>query len=331
MTSQETPRSPVRWVYLAFSLVTTAGIFGYLLTHVSVREVLDLIRQADRGAVAVFVALSLTSSALRMWRYLVLLKLWGCRPGPVAMFLVVLVRNFFSDILPARIGTLIYIFLVRTRLGVPLGAATSSFALAFLFDLIGLIAGSGILAAITVSILLTLPRLFRVAARVSSGLRLLPARWREKLAEVFENAGDDTLKAQKAGAYGPVLVLSILIRAAKYGSLFVFLYALLAPRGYTLAQMGVSRVFLGLCAAEAAASTPVSGIAGFGAYEGTWALVFELLGFPGDIAKLTSISHHLFTQVYGYSLGALALLVLLLPCFKAVGDARSAGPSGTGR
>ena len=58
------------------------------------------------------------------------------------------------------------------------------------------------------------------------------------------------------------------------------------------------------------------GIAAFGAYEGAWAFTFELLGYPGHIAKLTAISHHLFTQVYGYLLGASAFLLLLLPQFK---------------
>jgi hypothetical protein len=65
-----------------------------------------------------------------------------------------------------------------------------------------------------------------------------------------------------------------------------------------------------------AASLPVSGIGAFGAYEGAWAAAFELLGFPGHLAKLTAVSHHLFTQVYGYSLGALAFLLLLLPVFR---------------
>lgn len=347
MAAAERSASPVRWLYLVFSLATTAAIFGYLLTHVSLREVLDLIRHADPRGVALFVALSLAMSVFRTWRYMVVLKLWGCRPGSAALFLVVLVRNFFSDLLPARIGTLIYIFLVRTRLGVPLGAATSSFALAFLFDMIalvplillaawfagaagtlppaGLIAGSAVLAAVTIGILYGLPWLFGRAGRILRHLRLLPERWREKTAAVLEDAGEDTLKAQRGGMYLRLLVLSILVRAAKYGSLYMFLYALLAPRGYGFAQLGVSRVFLGLCASEAAASTPVSGIAGFGAYEGTWAFVFELLGFPGDIAKLTSISHHLFTQVYGYSLGALALLVLLVPWFRTVGEGGDGG------
>ena len=68
-----------------------------------------------------------------------------------------------------------------------------------------------------------------------------------------------------------------------------------------------------MIAAELSASLPVSGIAGFGAYEGTWTFVFQLLGYSEKLSVVTSISHHLITQVYGYGLGALAMLVLLLP------------------
>ena len=72
-------------------------------------------------------------------------------------------------------------------------------------------------------------------------------------------------------------------------------------------------VFWGVCAAEVAASLPVSGLAGFGAYEGAWTIAFYNLGLTKELAAMTGVAHHLFTQVYGYSIGVLALLVLLLP------------------
>ena len=43
-------------------------------------------------------------------------------------------------------------------------------------------------------------------------------------------------------------------------------------------------------------------------------LFFILLGFPAEMAQATSISHHVFTQVYGYLLGLIgAAWLLLLP------------------
>ena len=325
-------------IHLLFSLAVTAGIFAYLLTHVSIGAVLDLLRNVDRRAVAMFLVLSLGQSVFRLWRYHVILRLAGHNPGSFALFLVVLVRNLFSDLLPARMGTLVFIYLANSRLGVPFAAATSGFSLSFIFDLIALapllvlaaagagavgnfsptamLLAGGVFTVAMVAVLFLLPQLFRGAGRLLAVLPVLPRRQRAAWAAAVGGVADEIRRAQSAGVYVRLLALSVLVRVAKYGPLYVFLYALLAPIGYTWAQLPVARVFLGLCAAELAASLPISGIAGFGVYEGAWALVFQMLGFPGKIAKLTSISHHLFTQVYGYGLGAAALLVLLLPFWK---------------
>jgi len=96
----------------------------------------------------------------------------------------------------------------------------------------------------------------------------------------------------------------------------MFLFALVFPIGFSLYELSVPKVFVGIVSAEFAASLPLSGIAGFGAYEGTWAFVFRLLGFSGDLADLTALTHHLFTQIYGYLLGALSLIALMLPIYS---------------
>ncbi len=106
------------------------------------------------------------------------------------------------------------------------------------------------------------------------------------------------------------------MRVAKYSGFYILFCALLLPLGYSVEQMPFASVLIGISSAELAASLPVSGIAGFGAYEGAWALTFEMLGFPKEIASLSAISHHLFTQVYGYLLGMIGLLILLSPLLR---------------
>lgn len=339
MPAETARTSPVkRIVYILFSLGVTIGIFSYLLTKVSMRDAVRVILDANHSAVMMFLVLSLTMSFFRMLRYQLVLQLSGYSPGSVAMFLVVLVRNFFADLLPARLGTVIYIYLVNSRLGVPFGAATASFSLAFIFDIIalvpmvllaawgagatgkmsvgGLITGAVVLAVITVVVLVALPFMFRLLWHVIDAMRFVPENRRQRWAEAFRSVENEITRARTHGVYFRLFVVSVMVRLAKYGALYVFLYALLEPMGYSWSQLNPSRAFLGICGAEFAASLPMSGIAGFGAYEGTWAAIFAMLGFPGTIAKLTGISHHLFTQVYGYLLGAAALVVLLLPWFK---------------
>jgi uncharacterized membrane protein YbhN (UPF0104 family) len=323
-----------RLTYAASSVLVTGAVFSYLLSHVSPGAVIELVASADRGAVAMFAILSLAMSALRTWRYRLFLGASGIDAPSLPLFLIVLVRNLFVDLLPARIGSLAYVYLVRERLGVPLAPATASFALALVFDVLAqapilllaiLFVGEGI--AVSIPLLLTAGVVVGVVS--GAALLLLPAmigigerlalRWRGRhgapVAAFVGRLRRDVETTARAGIYGRALVLSLLIRVTKYAALYVFLYALLAPRGYGLADLGVAKVLLGTMAAEAAASLPISGIAGFGAYEGTWAAVFQLLGYPADLAKLTSIAHHLFTQVWGYGLGGIALLALLLPVF----------------
>jgi uncharacterized protein (TIRG00374 family) len=355
--SSEPPESRRRrtWsraVYFAVSVAVTAAVFTYLLRRVSPSEVVDLLRGTDLRGVAMFVVLSFVMSVLRTWRYALLLRVSGHAPPAPALFLVVLVRNFTSDLLPARIGTLVYVYILTGRLGIPFGPAAASFALSFLFDLIalaplialaaffagaagglsatGLAAGAALLLALTLALLAALPALTGFAQRIVLRMRPLAAGPRARLAGALADVEEELHRTRRAGIYDRLLVLSVLVRATKYAGLYVFLFALVAPLGYGLAQLDPAPIFLGLCASELAASLPISGVAGFGAYEGAWALVFRLLGFPGEVADLTAIAHHLFTQVYGYSLGGLALLCLLLPAVGRAarsGSARSAEPA----
>jgi uncharacterized protein (TIRG00374 family) len=323
-----------KYLFFAGSLAVTVGVMGYFLSKHPPREILRMILEMYRPAVICFAVLSMAQVFFRTWRYLLLLEAVGERVGKVAMFLTTLVRNLFSDLLPARIGTLSYVWVVTGCLGIPLSSATSSFALAFLFDMIaitpmilgalvvvgasasfstgGLIAGSVVLFALIIFILWILPGILRIAGRIAGKIKSKPiGQLGEKLAE----AAEQVRQTREAGIYSRVLVLSFLVRITKYSALFFLVYALLSPYGYELGDLSAPKVFLGISSAELAASTPVSGIGGFGAYEGAWAAAFAMLGFEQSLAEATGVAGHLFTQAWGYSLGAGALVILLLPVF----------------
>ena len=229
--------------------------------------------------------------------------------------------GFFSDLLLARLGSLIYINVVTARLGVPAASATSSFALSFLFDIVALVplilialilAGSAVLGVISVLLIKNLSWFCRIASGWIKKFRGTD----NKLFVYLCQTESDIEKVKSAGIFNRLIILSLLVRIAKYSSLNIFVYALLKPIGYTFEDLHVAKVLLGIGASELAASLPISGIAGFGAYEGAWVLTFTMLGFEERIASLTAVSYHLSTQVYGYSLGAFALLLLLPPYFK---------------
>ena len=321
-------------IYFYASLALSAAALIWLFSSVSPAEVLEIVIKADRRAVLCFIALSLGTSLLRMLRYRLLLGMSGQKPAALPLFLVVLVRNLFSDLLPARLGTLIYIYLANARLGATLSSATSSFALAFLFDILAiapialyaacsslssegllstfnLVSAAIIIGAGSAVMIQMLPWCFGKAA---AAFRLLPGAMQpQRVQLLLQEVQAELRRIRQAGIYARVFALSVGVRLGKYLTLYAFLLALLLPRGFQLQDLAFSRVFPGLCAAELAASLPVSGIAGLGAYQGAWIFTFTLLGFEQDIATLTSLAHHLFTQAWGYSLGVLALLILLLP------------------
>lgn len=304
---------------------------------------------ADARALVIFVVLSLLMSFFRTWRYRILLNFSGHNPHPAALYLVVIVRNFCSDLLPARLGSLIYIFLLTKRLKVPLDQATSSFSLALLFDLCSVaplvlfatiflgddmrISSSVVIwsslgfAVFTAFLIYITPLIFRLAGKITAKASFLPGKHRIYLQTLLEDINKGIVQIKEAGLYSRIFVLSILIRVFKYGGLYYILYALLAPEGYTYSSLPWPKVFFGIIVPEFVVSLPISGIAGFGAYQGAWIFMFDLLGFPLETAQITSMSHHIITQVWGAAAGIIAAILLFLPFIKRLNLAR--GKSGS--
>jgi uncharacterized membrane protein YbhN (UPF0104 family) len=231
--------------------------------------------------------------------------------------------------LPARTGELVYVALLRMRLGIPTVSAAANFGTAFLMDLAALgplilwaaallgsgtklspaavVAGGAVITAVSLAVLFFLPAVLRFGAaaadrcRARFGMTLLG-----RLGRIMSDAGVEVARIENRRALAAVYLLSVAVRVCKYAALYSLLAALLIPKGYSPAALSPALVFVGLCSAEMAASLPMSGIAGFGAYEGTWALVFALLGFPGDLAMTTGVAHHLVTQAFAGVLGIAA-------------------------
>ncbi len=320
--------------YMFLSLLVSCSVFFYLFSQITFDEITSAIARIPLDSIVMFVFFSMAMSICRAWRYQLLLQTANVNLRFIALFLVTLVRNFFSDLLPARIGTLVYIYIVNKRLNVPLSAATSSFAICFLFDIIAVsllgvftslcyfsnsrtfilatIAGLFLLLC-TFLILYFLPRFLVECGKLIGRSGFLREPRRDTLKNSIEEIGTEINMTKQSGVYGKVFALSLLVRFFKYVSLYMLFIGLISGLGESVKMFPLFKVVTGMIAAELSASLPISGIAGFGAYEGTWAFVFQLLGYSEKLSVVTSVSHHLITQVYGYGLGSLAVLALLLP------------------
>jgi uncharacterized protein (TIRG00374 family) len=320
--------------YGILSLLLTLSLAWYFFRTHSFTDVMSAIKNVPLPYIISFFCFSSLMSIFRSWRYHLLLQINGFKAPPHSLFLITIVRNLFADLLPARLGTLMYVYLVRTRIGIPLHAGTSSFAYSFLFDLIGNcpiilfcvlsfkmpeeINRTILILAVLALLLVTIITIFLLPFMITIGIQITE-RIKNDLAEKITTLLIETKKSikevQKARMYDRILILSVGIRIFKYAGLYVFLLGLGTSLGLDPKMLIPGVSLLGLLTAEFAASLPISGIAGFGAYEGAWAYTFSLLGIDLRMAEMTAFSHHLFTQAYGYSIGIISLLILLVPYF----------------
>lgn len=321
-------------IYSLLSLILTCSLAIYFFSNHSIFDVLSAIRNVPLNYLISFLCFSTMMSIFRTWRDKILLKVNNYDVPGLSLFFVTLVRNLFADLLPARIGTLMYIYLVRTRLGVSLGAGTSSYTFSFLFDLIGncpiilfclmsislpkeislkyLLFGVFLILSITILLIIFLPFFISLFSKI---LKKLPFPIFQTISKILNETEESINEVKQAKIYDRLLLLSVAIRASKYAGLYVFLLGLGISMGLDEKMLDPGISLMGLLSAEFAASMPISGIAGFGAYESAWAFTFTLLGIDLRMAEITAVSHHLFTQAYAYSLGIFSMLVLLIPYF----------------
>lgn len=302
----------------------------YVFEAIQLSDVWSLISSAHIPTLGIFLVCSLSMAYLRSWRYHILLSGAGHMPGIYPLFLITLVRNFFADLLPAKMGTLVYVGLINTRLRVPLPTALSSWGYEYVLDIlalfpiicVALLISSETLSVSTNSVLfasigasiasvvlaLLLPRMMRATTKIFD--RVLSHRYPRALTKLHA-IEEAIIGMQRSRVLIPAMLLSLVIRLLKYAGLYFVLLALLFPIGYSPGSLPAATVFFGFISAEFAAALPLPSLAGFGAYQGAWSFTFQLIGFPEHIAKLTSVAHHLFTQGYAYAFGAIAYLLIL--------------------
>lgn len=325
-------------LYILLSVLVAAVLMAILLKEVDPELIKKTFLGLPLSALAAFVAIHLAAAFLRAWRYKLLLRPLSC-PWP-GILLTTFVRNSFDDLLPARVGSLSYIYILNQRLGFPFEAATASFVVAFVLDFVTLgpflllaVAAAGavavpvpgaLLAALALGffllsalVLWKLAALTRILKKgLESVFRLTRAAgksWTRTVLEKIDLVAASLSSVRSAKLMAVVLVQSFLIRLAKYVSVYILLLGFLKSHGYRPADVGLWKTVLGLTGAEFTALLPVKGLGGFGTWETAWTATFRILGFPGDLAVVSGLGVHVTTNLLEYGLGALAVLLLLLP------------------
>jgi len=302
------------------------------------RDLLNTLSQIHLPFLCFFMLISLANTFLRSWRYRWLLLPQKIGYGTV--FLVTLIRNVFVDLLPARIGSLSYIYILNKRLNFSFESAASSLLVSIFFDFLTLspflilaavVVGSGgsavplslmIMAALFFFVLVFVLYLrlhplllfaIRIIEAVLQGLRLQDKSWALALIEKGHLTITELDGIKQRGIFWPLFIVSFFIRSAKYGALYFLLASLLKSHGFALRQISFWMTVLGINGAELTSVLPIKGIGGFGTWESAWALSFQLMDFDSRLAVITGIGVHLITNLFEYMLGIAAILVLVAP------------------
>ena len=327
-----------KFLFLGVSVFITAILLYYLISQNQGADWRRILIHLEPSLLFWYLVLYGLGLLLRAFRYYLLLQSTktSILPSFWHLTLVTSVRNMLVDFLPARTGSLSYIILLNKAFKVDLSPCLTSFTYAFLFDLLAmapLLAGAilvesltshknylwlwviaGVIMVVALIMILSLGPLIKTFSKWSSRNDY---RWQKyprlrKLDHQLYKLSQSFSILKPAEIFWPALGLSILIRAIKYLYLYILLSAVLQALSGHWIQLPFWVVLLGLAASEASAGLPMSGIAGFGLYEGVLGAVLTTQGIHSSQAVLVSFAMHFLTQVVDYSWGGGALIYILI-------------------
>lgn len=330
-----------RKIYIVLSALLSAVLLGLLFSQIEIKDLIGILRRISVPGLVLYAAVALAGAGLRAWRYKIFLS-----PSPISwpnLLMATFIRNSFVDLLPARLGSLTFIYVLNRRLKFSFEAATSAFVASFVYDFLTLspfvgaaliIAGLGqsvisspaLLVTAAAFFLIWLLILWKLAACFAVFVRLcgflaraLNLAGNARIGKAIRKLDAVTLslrRIQDKKRNLHIFTLSLFVRAAKYASVYILLWALLKSQGPAWAYFGFWKFILGITGAELTSALPIKGIAGFGTWESAWALAFQLMNLEPRLAVISGIGVHLLTNIFEYTLGIGSLLILAAPFVK---------------
>ena len=322
---------------MASSLFLIAGLM-YLVertgTEVNLAMVFESLKAIPSEVLWLYTLIVIANTLARAVRYRLLVDTRTDAPKTrfAPLLVVTAVRNMVVDLLPARIGELIFVGMLKRACATPPASGLAAVALSLLLDivvLIPLLAGVA-LAPLTGPALregslpaaLLLMVLSVAAALVLwPGLRLM-ARWCQGIGAdrpwirrpvaFLSDISDALNRSRRAGILGRALAITVVIRFLKYSGLTLLFFAVVSGPGVQDIDTVVTDVVAALVASEVGASLPIPTLMSFGAYEAGGAAALGLLGYPLALALLVLLTVHVASQILDYAIGGICLIVFFL-------------------
>jgi len=331
---------------LGGSLLILGGMFFAASNaghNISPTQLVDAIKASSPGLFLAYALASILGLVFRAWRYRVLLEASGEKkiPGNKDMIFITAVRNMTVDLLPARLGELVFVGLLSKQAGTHVSSGLSALLFATLLDVL-------ILAPITIAIglmvgfptkqpyLLALIALFVVLGFVVGIKYILPildkwfVRWAahpnriiSKLFGFILSISEAVESTMQAGVLTKVISLTFAVRIFKYAGLLFLFFGLTHTSFPELSEMPSVKVLGAMIASEMTASLPIPALMSFGSWELGGMTVLAFFGALPQAALVTLLGVHIQTQAVDYGIGIAAFLALLLVGSAASGKASS--------
>jgi glycosyltransferase 2 family protein len=324
-------------------IVAGLGIFlvYYLLKQVNFADVRNAFLKMDKLYLVIGLIIMFIGNFARTYQKKILIG--SARVNMWDVFLVTLVRNAFNMVLPARTGELSYVYVLNRKFKFPVEIGVSTLALILIFDLVivfSLIVISIIivginkfpissttiifiaagLLAISLLILFYLSKIIGLFIRLLNFIFTKTRAGRNKLLQyIYKKLVDINTNIeviQERRIYWKVYLSALVIRLLKFASYYFVIHAILRPMGYGLKDISFWIILLGTVVAEISAVLPTHALAGFGTYEGAFALAFVILGFTKQISIIVGFNYHLIILLFSVILGLIAIIILVLPFYK---------------
>jgi len=259
------------------------------------------------------------------------------------MFLVAMVRNAFNMVLPARTGELSYVYILTQQFRFPLEIGVSTLMVVLIFDLV-IVFSLIIIAIIIVGISsFSIPPVSIVlVAVVLLGISLLILFYISKIIDIIligygkilnrykvqekraiysiyiklVDINDNLKLIRTRKIYWKVYLSSIATRVLKFTSYYLIIHAILYHSGYSFRTLSFWVILLATVAAEISAVLPTHAFAGFGTYEGAFALAAIPLGFVAGSEINVGFAYHIVVLSFTVFLGFIAIGIISLPIYR---------------
>jgi uncharacterized membrane protein YbhN (UPF0104 family) len=324
-------------------IVVGLGIFlvYYLLNQVNFSDVKNAFLNMYIPYLVIGLVIMFIGNIARAYQKKILIG--SPRISMVDLFLVTLVRNAFNMVLPARTGELSYVYVLNRKFKFPVEIGFSTLILILIFDLVivfSLIVVSIIIvginkyaissttiilvaAGLLVILMVALFYLSKIIGLLLRFFNFILSKYRigrnKVIQYIYKKLVDINTNIeiiQKRKIYWKVYLSALVIRVLKFTSYYFIIHAILKPEGFGFKDISFWVIFLGTVVAEISAVLPTHALAGFGTYEGAFALAFVILGFSKQISIIVGFNYHLIILLFSVILGLIAVIILSLPFYK---------------